>query len=326
VAAIAVAAAAVAAVVAWAGRGEDAPPRARAVPRQGAPPRRLDPIIPDARISQALREAESLYDKGRRAEAGRAFAGILERDPGLLPAQIGQAVASWPHGTVAQLQALARAHPDSGAVELELGLALLWAGQARAATIHWQRAEHVEPDRPAAIFAEALLHPEMPPDRPLFVPGTPGPASIAALASPYDQLEALRRRALEKQSERAWLDYGAALQRALRPLSAQAAFERAAQLAPDDPEALTAAAVARFDKDDPSLAIGRLGQLTQRFPDAAVVRFHFGLCLLWLQGFADRASEQLRRAAASQPGSIWSREASDLLKRLGTEPTGQGRR
>jgi tetratricopeptide (TPR) repeat protein len=281
VAAIAVAAAAVAAVVAWAGRGdEEARPVASAKPRSGVPPLQLDIIVPDAAEWASLRNAQSLYAKGQRAAAGKAFAAVAARNPASLPALIGEAVAAWPHGTISQLRSLARSHPDSGAVEHELGLALLWSGQLDAATSAWQK------------------------------------AGIAELQTPYEQLTALRQRAEHDETERAWLDYGAALQRALRPLSAQAAYDRAVELAPGDPEALTAAAVARFDKDDPSSAIGRLGPLAQRFPNAAVVRFHFGLCLLWLRGFADEGKEQLRKAVAAEPSSVWGREAADLLAKL----------
>ena len=43
-----------------------------------------------------------------------------------------------------------------------------------------------------------------------------------------------------------------------------------------------AAAVALFDKANPSLTFSRLGPLAQRYPKSQSVRFHLGLCLLWL--------------------------------------------
>lgn len=315
VGAIALAAAAVAAVIAWAGSPDEQPARP-AGPRAGVPPLRLDAIVSNLDDWTSLRSAASLYTSGKRAQARAAFERILARDPGSLAAEIGVAMATWPHGTVPALGRLARAHPRGGAVWVHLGFALFWLRQDRAALSAWRTAERVDPDSPAAVLAETLLHPEMPPDLPLFVPAQPGPADIAAMPNPYDQLDALRARAGSDGTARAWIDYGVALQRAHRPVSAQEAYDRAVALAPADPEALTAAAVARFDKDDPSAAIGRMGPLSKRFPDAAVVRFHFGLCLLWLPGFVDRAREQLRLASTEEPESVWGREASDLLARL----------
>ena len=317
VAVAAVAAAAVAAVVAWAGRGHEGTQVHRLAARVGAPPLEIDPIVADAGEWAALRNAQSLYTKGLRSQAKTAFETIAAQHPGSLPAVIGDAVASWPNGTLMQMRALASEHPESGAVQLELGLVLFWLRHDQEALAAWRKAERLEPDTPAAVRAETLVYAgQMPPNRPLFVPAEAGPADIAALQTPYEQLEALRQRAEKVQTARVWIDYGAALQRALRPLSAQAAFDHAVALAPDDPEALTAAAVARFTKADPSAAIGRLGPLAQRFPNAAVVRFHFGLCLLWLRGFEDRAIDELRLAIAADPGSVWGREAADLVSRL----------
>jgi hypothetical protein len=93
------------------------------------------------------------------------------------------------------------------------------------------------------------------------------------------------------------------------------AFDRAAALEPADPEALAGAAVAQFDKDDPSQAFSRLGPLAQRFPTAAVVRFHLGLCLLWLAQ-VEEAREQLEAARRDGAGTIYERQSALLLDRL----------
>jgi predicted Zn-dependent protease len=105
------------------------------------------------------------------------------------------------------------------------------------------------------------------------------------------------------------------LQRLGRPLSAQAAFDRAVELDPSDLAAQTAAAVVRFDKDDPSQAFSRLGPLASANPRSAVVRFHLGLMLLWLQQ-VDEARRQLGTARENSPSSIWGMEAGRLLARL----------
>ncbi|MDX6493174.1 MAG: Tetratricopeptide repeat, partial [Gaiellaceae bacterium] len=109
--------------------------------------------------------------------------------------------------------------------------------------------------------------------------------------------------------------YGVALQRVERPVSAERQFAAAAALAPGNPEAQVAAAVGRFDKDDPSAAFSRLGPLSKRFPRAPTVRFHLGLLLLWLNDLPD-ARKQLRLARAQGPGTPLGQEANRFLVRL----------
>ena len=117
---------------------------------------------------------------------------------------------------------------------------------------------------------------------------------------------------------------GLALQRLGHRLSARRQYDAAAKLAPRDPEALVAAAVARFDKSRPAEAFSRLGPLTRRFPRAPTVRFHLGLLLLWLAraqpGSVDEGKRQLRLAQAEDPGSPLATEAKRLLARLANEP------
>jgi predicted Zn-dependent protease len=84
---------------------------------------------------------------------------------------------------------------------------------------------------------------------------------------------------------------------------------------PGDAEAQVAAAVARFDKARPAEAFSRLGPLTRRFPEAATVRFHLGLLLLW-SGEVQEAQRQLRLARAAEPGSSLAREAERYLAAL----------
>jgi tetratricopeptide (TPR) repeat protein len=315
VAAAAVAAAAVAVTVAWVGRGDEG--EAAAVetgPRAGAPPLALDVLTGDAGEAVALESATRLYEEGERAAARDAFAAVLAANPESLWAQVGEAMARWPNGTIPALRELEREHGRSGLVRLHLGLALYWLRQDVAAEAQWRAAEDADPDSYAAIRAETLLHPEMPQGRPFFVPSVAVAASIAEL-TPLEQLDALERAARDDDDARAWIQYGVALQRLGRPISAAEAFDHAAELAPHDAEALAAAAVGRFDKDDPSQAFSRLGPLTQRYPEAGVVRFHLGLMLLWLSQ-VDEAREQLRAAIDAEPDTIYGREAALLLDRL----------
>jgi Flp pilus assembly protein TadD len=148
---------------------------------------------------------------------------------------------------------------------------------------------------------------------PVFVPSRPAPVEIARL-SPPRQFELLRRHAGRSVRDR--LLYGVSLQPLGRQRSAERAYAAAAREDPTSPEALTAAAVGRFTKDDPARAFSRLGPLTRRFPKAATVRFHLGLLLLWT-GQVEAAKKQLRLARTVEPGSPLAREARRFLERLG---------
>ena len=316
VAAAAVIAAGIAVGVAWTGRGEE-PAVAGATtgaPREGAPPLALDFLVADRSISVALQSAIGLYQDGQRKAALDGFEQVLERDPTSLYAAVGAAFARWPDGTLRRLQELAQEHPDSSLIQLHEGLALYWQGKDGDAQAAWKTAEKVDPDSPAAIRAESLLHPEMPAGRPFFVPGAQPPQELEKLL-PLQQLAELERRAREEDSAEAWIQYGAALQRAGRPVFAQAAYDRALAADPQSVEAQTAAAVVRFTKDNPAAAFSRLGPLSQRRPDEPVVRFHLGLLLLWLRQVAD-ARAQLDAAKADGAGTVWASEAALLLERL----------
>jgi Flp pilus assembly protein TadD len=135
---------------------------------------------------------------------------------------------------------------------------------------------------------------------------------------PAQQLLALRRWAGHGARETrtvGHLLYGVALQRLGHPVSARREYDRAAALAPDDPETLVASAVGRFDKADPAAAFSRLGPLARRFPRAATVRFHLGLLLLWI-GSVQQAKKELRLAVAAEPAATAGREARRYLATL----------
>jgi predicted Zn-dependent protease len=163
------------------------------------------------------------------------------------------------------------------------------------------------------VRAQDLLHPE-------FAPGLPGfvvsfdyrlPAG-----SPAEQLRALAA----DRTVRGRLLYGIALQGIGRPVSARRAFSAAAEQAPNDVDALVADAVGRYDKGNPSAAFSRLGPLSRRSPNAATVRFHLGLLLLW-QKDVQEATRQLELARTAEPGSKIAAEATrflDAVRNAGT--------
>jgi tetratricopeptide (TPR) repeat protein len=233
--------------------------------------------------SAALRAAEATLERGGRRRAREQFEAFLAGNPGSVEAAVGAAIAAWPDGTIERLRELADENPASGVVRLHLGLALFSGGKRDEALQEWREAERRDPDTPAAIRAEDLLHPDMAPGRPYFYPAS---GRLAA---------------------------GVALQRAGRPVSALRAFERALAAEPNSLEAQVAVAVARFDKDEPAQAFSRLGPLAAEHPRAEIVRYHLGLLLLWIRAL-DEAEEQLSRA--SQGDGFYARLAQDLLARV----------
>ena len=305
----AVAAGVVAAAAVWSAEETDSGATAGAAPqpREGVPPLELSFGIRDDAEAADVRRATALYREGKRQQARAIFAAHDS-----LEAKLGAAFAAWP-ATLDRIEQLGALYPRSALVQLHLGLARFWAGTAGALTA-WREARDVEPDTPYAIRASDLLHPE-------FAPGLPGFTVSFEYEvpgeTPAEQLENLEA----DRTLRGRLLYGIALQGLGRPVSAQRAFSAAAELAPNDVDALVADAVGRYDKANPAAAFSRLGPLSTRFPHAATVRFHLGLLLLW-QRDVKEATRQLELARAAQPGSKIAREAErflDAVRNAGTD-------
>ncbi len=146
-------------------------PRNPGRPRGRRPPRRNAPL------------------RGREASRGRRAI----RTPDSLEARIGQAFAAWPENTVTRLTELSGLHPKSAAVQLNLGIARYWAGEAGSKEA-WQSAAELEPDTAYAVTAGNLLHPEFARNLPLFVPVADVPPAVTRL-DPSGQFAALERRA-----------------------------------------------------------------------------------------------------------------------------------
>jgi tetratricopeptide (TPR) repeat protein len=277
-----------------------------------APPLELGLLPSDDPQTRALVTAERAYEQGRAPEARRRFEDVLGSDPSSVEAAVGAAVAAWPNGTVARLRELADDHPASAVVRLHLGLALYAEGEREEAEAEWRQAEEREPDSPAALRAEALLHPDMAPGRPFFFPSESPEPPLAEDLTVAEELAELERRAQSGEVPDL-LAYGIALQRVGRPVSARGVFDRALAAEPESLKAKVAAAVVRFDKDAPEEAFSRLGPLTRDHPRAGVVRFHLGLLLLWIRA-VDEARRQLELAAEGE--GFYAREARQLLARV----------
>lgn len=259
---------------------------------------------PEAR---ALRRANALYTRGRRAAAARIFGRYRS-----LEAQVGEALARWPAGSVSTLERLAQAHPASALVLLHFGLAELASGQTGAAKRAWGQALARDPDTQSALEAESLLNPNMAPGRPPFVPSFGPPAAIGRLSAP-EQFRRLRSDAAH--GVRGRLLYGVALQRLGRSLSAEHQFAAAAGAAPADAEAQVAAAVGRFTKANPAAAFSRLGPLSARFPRAQSVRFHLGELSLWIHQLS-LARREFRLAVKLGPSTALGRTSQTFLTQL----------
>ena len=253
---------------------------------EGNPPLVLDLGLRRDHEARELGRGARLYQEGNTEAAARVFSRYRSVD-----ARVGQALAGWPSGTLSQLQALAAEQPRNGIVRLNLGFALFWSGRKDDALAAWRQTRQIAPDSLAAVRAGDLLYPRFASGLPVFELDRPRGAAGRHLLA------------------------GVRFQRLGRQLSAQREYDEAVRLAPDDPQALAAAAVARFDKANPSAAFSRLGPLAQRFPRAATVRFHLGVLLLWI-GQVDEAKTQLRRAKAIAPRDPLGREAARFLTRL----------
>jgi tetratricopeptide (TPR) repeat protein len=262
--------------------------------RDGFPPLSLDLGVRIDPEAVDLRKAIALYDSGKNEEAAKLFA---RHDS--LEARIGESFGNWPDGTVAGLTQLSGLHPRSAAVQLNLGIARFWAGEGGAEDA-WKSAASLEPDTAYAVTAGNLLHPDFARNLPIFVPSTEVPADIRRLTAPAQFALLEQRSRTGTTIDR--LFYGAALQRLGKQVSAERVYAAAAKAAPKDPEAQVAAAVGLFDKARPAKAFSRLGPLSRAFPQAATVRFHLGLLLLW-SGQVKEARRQLELVRTTEPGS-----------------------
>ena len=274
----------------------------QAKPRKGSPPLELSFGLRDDAEARELRQAADLYARGLRRDAARLFAAH-----DALEAKVGAAFSAWP-ASEERIEQLGALYPRSALVQLHVGLARLWAGVGGAATA-WREARDVEPDTPYAVRADDFLHPTFAPGLPRF---TPSFAYRVPGGTAAEQLEALRR----DRSSHGRLLYGVALQRLGQPVSARRTFAEALALEPASVDALVADAVGRYTKSDPSAAFSRLGPLSRRFPNAATVRFHLGVLLLW-QAAVPEAKWQLRLAQKAEPGSRIAREAGRYVREIG---------
>jgi tetratricopeptide (TPR) repeat protein len=278
-------------------------------PLPGSPPLALDFGVRGDPEALALLQAQGLYNRDHQPKRAET---IFKRYQSV-EAEVGADFAAWPADTVRRLQTLAAEHPKSALVALHLGIALYWSRRDQEAQAAWRAAAKLQPDSPYAVRAGDFLHPRFAPELPTFVPSFTVSRRIGSL-QPAKQLAALKR-AARTGGARAKILYGVALQRLGRPISAERQFAAAKRESPNDPEAVVAAAVGLFNKEDPAKAFSRLGPLVRVFPHAQTVRFHLGLLLLWMAQ-VPKAREELQKARAEDPGTPLGQQASAYLQAL----------
>jgi tetratricopeptide (TPR) repeat protein len=295
-------------------QGDEGKAAETAQPATQAPPPLDLGVLPGDAHARALIAAENAYARGKPDQARRGFEAVLARDEGSVEAAVGAALSTWPAGTLQRLRNVVAREPGSALARVYLGVAEAAAGDDAAAKRAWREAVEREPDSPGAVQADSLLHPQIAPGLPPFVPSGTPPSGLERRGAP-GELRALRARAENGDAED-WLELGAFYQQVLkRPVSARRAYDRALALEPESLDAQVAAAVGRFAKDDPSAAFARLGPLAKSHPGAGIVRFHLGVMLLWIRA-VDEAKRQLTLAVKRDPGSKYAAEARKLLETL----------
>lgn len=271
-------------------------------PLPGIPPLLFDYGLRNDAETRDLTQGAALLKAGKRAQAAVLFARYHD-----VQAQLGTAFTKWPD--LDAVEKIAAQNPHSAVAQLQLGLALAYAGRDSDAAAALKRVETEFADSPSSVDAENLLYSRDIPGLPYLVI----PVSVPSAPTLAQQV-AVAARDARTGGAQAKLRYGVMLWRLQRRVSAQRWLNAAATLDPSA-ETLTAAAVSAFTKRAPVAAFGRLGPLTGRYPDAAVVRFHLGILLLWTRQLA-KARAQLRMVVASHPDSLYGKEAQKLLTAL----------
>ena len=191
--------------------------------------------------------------------------------------------------SVAKLEQLENRYPKDAAVQINFGRALICAGYLGDATQALEAAKRAGRDTAYEIDADQLLHPTF------FQEGYP-------VFQPSSGRDAL-------------LVQGALLQREGHQHSAERLYAKAARLHPDEVEAQVAAAVGRFDEDNPSAAFSRLGPLSKRFPQSQVVRYYLGLLLVWI-GERQQAVAEFRKTVHLGPHTTLGKQVQALLRQI----------
>lgn len=212
-----------------------------------------------------------------------------------------------PTAAIDRLRGLADAAPADAFARFSHGVALLWSGRRADAEAELRAVRDAEPEGFYGVAADDLLHPQLPPGYPPFIPaedaGTEDPDALA------------ERAAANPDDPQAQVAYGAALIAEGRRREAVAAFDAALAVDPGLVEARVGRIVAGFSKDEPAVAFGQMGPLVRDHPANPSPRLHLALMLLWLRD-PDTARAQLRQVAEQHPGTRLGDAAERFLAAL----------
>lgn len=257
---------------------------------------------PDALLALAAAQVAA-------GDATAAQATLAEVDDPRAP--VASALAGYdpadPAVAIDALRGLADAAPDDAFARFSYGVALLWSGRRADAEAQLRAVRDAEPEGFYGVAADDLLHPQLPPGYPPFIPaadaGTEDPAVLA------------ERAAANPDDAQAQIAHAAALIAEGRRREAIEAFDAALTVDPNLVEARVGRIVAGFSKDEPAVAFGQLGPLVRDYPSDPSPRLHLALLLLWLRD-PDTARAQLRQVAEQHPGTRLGDAAERFLAAL----------
>lgn len=226
-------------------------------------------------------------------------------------ARVASALAGYdpaePAAAIGVLRDLVAAAPADAFARFSYGVALLWSGRRADAERELRGVRDAEPEGFYGVAADDLLHPQLPPGYPPFIP--------AADAGSEDPAVLAERAAAAPDDARAQVAYAAALIAEGRRREAVAAFDAALAVDPGLVEARVGRIVAGFSKDEPAIAFGQLGPLVRDNPADPSPRLHLALLLLWLRD-PDTARAQLRQVAEQHAGTRLGDAAERFLAAL----------
>jgi hypothetical protein len=255
-----------------------------------------------AAVAAALIVVGLVLDTRTTPKQPKAFTGNPPIPSGLTGSvgkQIETAFRNWPRGSIDTMQKLGLRYEggptasdkQTGAeVQYFRGVALLWAGYPSDAQSALVMAKKLGTNTLIQSRADGLLHPT-------FFRPTSGPWY------PVFQPTSNKNKLLVEGSQ---------LQAQGHQVSAEKLFDRAVRQSPNDPEALTAQAVGLFNDDNPGLAFGKLGPLTQRFPKNQLVHYEMAWLLVWA-GQAQQGITEFEKAVKLGPGTEIGKATEKIL-------------
>ena len=224
------------------------------------PPLELGLLVRDDPEARALRDAEELLESGEREQARATSRSCWPRIPTRSRPRSERRSPRGPTGRSSASRRWSPRNPRAASPASTSALRSWPAGDGEGAAREWREVERREPDSPAAVRADDILHPEFAPGRPPFVAPLEAPPGLEGLTPTGAARRARAARGRRRGRGEARVRHRAP---ARRPAAfGQRGVRRCGRRRPGrSPSPRVAAAVGRFDKDDPSQTFSRLGPL-----------------------------------------------------------------